>query len=489
MKFKVFRTRSRGFTLIHIMTTGVILTLLGMMGWQTARYATRRADMQRLLNRGNNLATCLNMYQQSNNRFPDAYPARLEVDLAPYADSLDLFVDSANPGAGADSLNRSYVTPVLSQDHTYVLSLNSEVDPNRTVVVYADSSARVARRLPIYHGGEKVQPGTVVEGGTVVFGDTSTIELSDYLAMTIVQSFVGDDDNAYNVVKFNRSVPGTMTAAAADAGVVKMASAAGVTFVRGGIADMELLQEDGKDYAKVFAEAGEIIVNGSVISQGMIAGASTASVLFSVDGETFIDTQNMEGEININPNNSFFQFELYHYVYDDGEQVLDDDDKPVTEVIRRQDLLRDRTIEYSGEAYKVLVRPIGNANQNTLEINGEPYRLHNGTTYTFEGDLDVYLRNEGRGMGQWWISIRVNSPEPEEEEEGNGDEETTEAGDGQYDDDYEVGTIDGDDGASEESDSPARRRWFQSSGLAERILGRGTPVREGRWVKVTGFNR
>ncbi|MFW6158741.1 MAG: pilus assembly FimT family protein [Planctomycetota bacterium] len=296
MSGTAFRRRIRAFTFPQLVMAVAVVGLLMMMSVQAMRYATKKADMQRLLNKGNHLSTCLELYHQRNNRYPDAYPAHLEEDLAPYTDDEELFVSPAAPDAGAEPLNRSYVTPVLGQQNTYVLSLNSESDPEHAAVVYADMSARVVKRLPITHDGEEIEPGTVVGGGTVTFGNASTVELSEAVTATVVQSFVGDDDNSFSVVKVNRDIPGMMTAVAVGAGVVEVASDAGVTLVRGGVADVEFMQEDGENYAKVATRSGEVIVNGKVVRNGELVGNVVETnpdntMLFTVDEDNYLVAQ------------------------------------------------------------------------------------------------------------------------------------------------------------------------------------------------------
>ncbi|MFO7898619.1 MAG: hypothetical protein R6V58_06125 [Planctomycetota bacterium] len=291
-----FRRRTHAFTFPQLVMGVAVVALLMTMSVQAMRYATKKADMQRLLNKGNHLSTCLELYHQRNNRYPDAYPAHLEVDLAPYTDDEELFVSPADPDAGAEPLNRSYVTPVLSQQNTYVLSLNSESDREHAAVVYADMSARAVKRLPITHDGDEIEPGTVVGGGTVTFGNASTAELSENLTTTVVQSFVGDDDNPFSVVKVNRDVAGMMTAVAVDAGVVEVASDAGVTLVRGGVADVQFMQEDGENYAKVCTKSGEVIVNGKVVRSGELVGNVVDdnpenNLLFTVDDDNYLVAQ------------------------------------------------------------------------------------------------------------------------------------------------------------------------------------------------------
>lgn len=98
----------------------------------------------------------------------------------------------------------------------------------------------------------------------------------------------------------------------------------------------------------------------------------------------------MAGMININPgNNNQFEFEM---VLADGS------------VITRDDLHANRSLEFTGKVTSIHIKPKGNANQNALIVDGQPYTLQNARVYEITGDIDVHLYNDGgNGMGQWWL--------------------------------------------------------------------------------------
>jgi hypothetical protein len=96
------------------------------------------------------------------------------------------------------------------------------------------------------------------------------------------------------------------------------------------------------------------------------------------------------GEININPNNCT-----------DNEFTLTlPDDTLIT---------RDTLRGYEGAARRVLVKPKGNGNQNSLIVDGQAYQLLNADTYIIEGSpMTVKLyqaMSDGVAMGHWWIAI------------------------------------------------------------------------------------
>lgn len=134
----------------------------------------------------------------------------------------------------------------------------------------------------------------------------------------------------------------------------------------------------------------------------------------------------VDGDINVNPSNS-----------QQNEFVLT---KPDGSTITRDDLHEDGAgddedgVYYSGPAVSVRVRPKGNANLNTLTVDGLPYRLHNGQVYLFVAadpdepmEAKIYnshaavhnstgVGNPGVGggngvggsnspMGHWWLQL------------------------------------------------------------------------------------
>ena len=272
-----------------LVMAAVMMVLVGIMT-QGVIVVRRHAELTALTNRASHLGTALELYSQRNRRFPDAYPANLEEDLAPYIDDPDLFVSPADPDAGAAPLNRSYVTPVLSERNTYVLSFNARHDRERSVVLFADSSVETVERLPVLHNDQSVVAGGVVSGGTLTFAGGSTIELSEGTTATVVQSFRSSDGNPFDIVKIDNGLPGFLTAVAVDADIVQVASAAGVTLVRGGVVDVVFTKENNEDFMKVSARSGEVIVNGRIVRNGQLVGETldnnqSGPLLFTIDDD------------------------------------------------------------------------------------------------------------------------------------------------------------------------------------------------------------
>lgn len=114
------------------------------------------------------------------------------------------------------------------------------------------------------------------------------------------------------------------------------------------------------------------------------------------------DSGDVDGNLNLNPGQGN-DFEFY---------LL----KPEGTAITRDDLLASRgSLSYYGEAVRIVFKPKGNGNQNTLTLNGQVYRLENQSRYLIVtlpgGAMTVHLYNSlaGRGaaMGKWWIAINA----------------------------------------------------------------------------------
>lgn len=113
-------------------------------------------------------------------------------------------------------------------------------------------------------------------------------------------------------------------------------------------------------------------------------------------------TGDISGGLSLNPsNNEDFEFDLL---------------KPDGTKITRDDLHASRgSLVYTGPAVRILFKPKGNGNQNTLTLNGQVYHLDNANRYLIVtlpgGSMTVNLYNakagKGRAMGRWWIAINA----------------------------------------------------------------------------------
>jgi Flp pilus assembly protein TadG len=109
------------------------------------------------------------------------------------------------------------------------------------------------------------------------------------------------------------------------------------------------------------------------------------------NGSTEEQGGSMSGMININPgNNNQFEFIM---VLMDGTEIT------------RDDMHANRSLEFTGKVKSIHIKPKGNANQNSLIVDGQPYVLQNARVYDITGDgINVHLYNDNaNGMGKWWL--------------------------------------------------------------------------------------
>jgi len=260
----------KGFSVCEMLIAiAVIMILMGMMA-QGFIWVKYHAEVTALTGRANHFATALQLYYQNNGKFPRAYPAHLDEDLAPYIEDSEFFSCPTDPTAGAAPLNNSYVTPIGNDGNRYVLSIDSRYDTSRAIVLYADATAEVVKKLPVQHNGNDIKPGSKVTGGSLAFDGGSSINLSNTTAVTVVKSFRAEDGTPYHIVKQDKGSQGSLTAVAVNVDVIEVANDAALTFLRGGVADVKLNQDAGEDFVDVSNRSGELIVDGKITYRGDI---------------------------------------------------------------------------------------------------------------------------------------------------------------------------------------------------------------------------
>ncbi|MEX2213352.1 MAG: hypothetical protein WD768_04450 [Phycisphaeraceae bacterium] len=164
---------------------------------------------------------------------------------------------------------------------------------------------------------------------------------------------------------------------------------------------------------QVGTDLGTGHAGGAVAAQMTMPNGQKRWVNFVALQAKHVDSSNLKvtGALNINPNNSA-----------QNEFTVD---KPLATTMLgslakfTRDELHQTTpvnvggVYYDGPASRVLVKPKGNGNQNSLKINDVVYTVNNNTTYVFTGDLNIRVWNShiqnGKAMGQWWISIDANT--------------------------------------------------------------------------------
>lgn len=142
------------------------------------------------------------------------------------------------------------------------------------------------------------------------------------------------------------------------------------------------------------AADGEVPV---VIKGTMGVGRYETTIMASdSEGSPYNGEHILNGLINLNPNNN-----------SDNEFTMTLIDGTI---ISRDDLAEDFP-GFSGSAKFIRLQPKGNGNQNSLNIDGAPYNMQNGTRYDITAEnMSVQLYNDnvnanGKAMGQWWLNV------------------------------------------------------------------------------------
>jgi len=368
---------SRAYTLCSMLVVLVILALLVGMVLMGAATMRGRAELTLVAARTNQLSIALRLYYQRHGRFPEAYPADLERDLGPYVDDAALFVDRAQPDAGATALNRSYVAPLALSDKRYVLSLDPAHAEDCCVVLFGDAVVEIVEDQPVYHNGLPVESGDIVTGGVLRFTSGAAMGLSESTAVTVVRSFKANDGALFHIVKHDKGSSGSAEYAVPDDAIIEVASEAALVLMRGAVACATLSVVDGRDRIEVSALSGEVIVDGRIIGPEQSAD----------EGGTLL------GQLGFSPAGGDFHFVLT---------------KPDGTTITRDDLLASNgDLEYSGPVAKLQFRGRSDARKNQLVLNDVVYLLEGGETYTITAsDMTVDLFNaseHGRAMGRWHL--------------------------------------------------------------------------------------
>ncbi len=366
-----------------MVSIGVIVILMGIMssGWI---WVKRQAELTSLHGRAHQISTGLQLYYQRHRSFPDAYPAKLETDLASFVDDAQVFTSYADPEASVDFVNRQYITPVTGPGEQYVLSLNSVYAPEKAVVLFSDATTGVLDKLDVECNNTPATGGSVVKGRTITFNNGSSVELVGETETTIVQSFQAEDGTPIHILKQDSDKAGEIKVQMpTSADILVVASENGRASMRCG--EVELTFSNTENQVGVKNVDAEVVVDGLLLPGEEIEDVPTGY-------------QNLFGSLNINPNNS-----------PNNEFILEKLDG--TQITRDDLHASNGDLEYIGRATMIRVQPKGNGNQNTLTYNGQTYRVRNGRVYVITANwmaCRVYnAKDNGTAMGHWWIDNLV----------------------------------------------------------------------------------
>ena len=433
------RNHNAGFTFVHMLTVIIIIwILLGIMTVGMIQLKGH-AEITTLMGRANSFAQAMQLYYIEHRAYPSAFPAQLEVTLAPYFDSnSNMFSTTADNNNGPDSINAMYIQPAQSDPESYMLCFESKYFPEQSVALFADGGAEVVEELEIMYNNAPINPGTSVTGGRIHTGSGSIIAPLNDTTVTVVNSFIAKDGTPYDIVKVEHGNNFKVDALSSNSSIVTISTPHGNNIVRDGGVSVQRVAGSSSYLNKVSAFFGEVTTTSSLTERGELITATPG--------------YDAGGTVNINPNNSNdFEFQLT---------------KPDGTMITRDHLLAGgANFSYNGQATQVRFKPKGNGNQNRLIINNEVYPLQNGTLYTLTATtMTVRLYNDkagkGKAMGRWWLDdiVATNAYLTE------GDAPVPQQADG-----FTLGSV-----------------VFEMGGIDSRnirTLSRGSIVRPGTWAK------
>jgi type II secretory pathway pseudopilin PulG len=459
MRRTFLRTVAGGGTLASLMVAIAVIAILAGLVSEGYVFFRARAELALLGNRCNQLGVALSLFHQRHRRFPDAYPASLETDLAQYVGNPDMFLHPSWPEAGAEPLNHSYVCPISPSDDRYVLGLDAAQGSARAVVLFVDGTTEAVDSLPVLCSGEPAAAGSTVTGGTILFDDGSQVELEGDTTAVLVRSFRTEDATTFHIVKHARGEESSLTATSRNGAIVEVASYPALIFTLSGEAGIKLYVDGETDIAQVRCVASEVLVDGRRVDD-------------AEDDDSVSDTQNLLGSIRVSPsNNPKFEFQL---------------EKPDGQLITRDDLREsDGQLEYAGPARMIRLRPQGDGNDHALVYNGEAYPVYNGRVYTITGsNISAHLHQVS---GVWVLDdLMANDAQIVDEGQAKGEgrgRDNRSSSSSPADDDSSADSDTGD--MTPADDSPAAAG--SGAGRCVRSLGRGTTVGPGDQLKFTSY--
>jgi len=260
--------RNAGFTIVSVLIAMATVGILAGILLQGGLWVRKQAEITVLTARASHLDTALQLHYQTLERFPSACPGRLDEDLLPFVDTAEAFVNPALPEEGPEPLNQAYAMPVHGDQNAYVLALDGRLNADKAVALFSDSTVHLADKLPITHNSVEVPARCTVSGGTLTFANGSIVRLAGDTTATIAHSIRVEDGTCFSIVKLPPEQAGSLTAVALDTDIIEVVSDSGISFSRGGVADVDVIPEDAYDLFKVSTRSGEVRVIGKLLDNG-----------------------------------------------------------------------------------------------------------------------------------------------------------------------------------------------------------------------------
>lgn len=189
----------KGFTLVELLVAiGIIAILVGMgiRSYSSLMRRVKEASSQ------TNLAAinvALSMYKKDQGYFPpDGEGSNLYAALAEYEVGKSILT---NPYDGK-SYENLYVKRTFDEEAEAFVIASPSVRRKETMVLLF---GREPQKLPlreVTYGGNLIEPGETVTGGTLDFGGGTTVEaLESEVEMTLIHSFELADGTPYGLVR------------------------------------------------------------------------------------------------------------------------------------------------------------------------------------------------------------------------------------------------------------------------------------------------
>lgn len=198
MKRKEKITERKGFTLIELLVAIGIVAILAGIGVRSYSSLLRRVKDASSRTNLTAINLALHMHRKDEGKFPsDGKGSDLPAALAAYEVGKPVFT---NPYDGK-SYEHLYVRRTPGEGAEAFVLASPFVKAKETMVLLF---GREPQKLPlreVTHNGVSLKPGETVTGGTMDFGEGTTVKAKPGTKMMLVQSFERADGRPYGLVR------------------------------------------------------------------------------------------------------------------------------------------------------------------------------------------------------------------------------------------------------------------------------------------------
>ena len=194
-----FTPKKKGFTLVELLVAIAIITVLAGMGIRSYSSLIRRVKEASSQTNLAAINVALNMYKKDQGYFPsDGVENDLYAALTEYEVGKSVLT---NPYDGKNCKNLYVKRTFDDKSEAFVMAFPSVRRDETMVLLFGREPQKLPLREVTY-GGNPVEPGETVTGGTLDFGGGTTVEASSSgVEMTLIQSFDLPDGRPYGLVR------------------------------------------------------------------------------------------------------------------------------------------------------------------------------------------------------------------------------------------------------------------------------------------------